>query len=95
MILLESRSFDPYAHLSAFSRETDGAGAIASFIGIVRGEDEKAVRALFLDHFPGVTEKAIKDAAAEAEKRWPLLGLRIVHRVGETPVGAPVVLVAT
>jgi len=94
MILLEPHSFDPYAHLSAFSRETGGAGAIASFIGVVRG-DRKDVRALFLDHFPGVTERAIKGAAAEAEGRWPLLGLRIVHRVGETPVGEPVVLVTT
>lgn len=93
MILLEPQSFDPYAHLAAFSREAGGAGAIASFIGIVRCEG--GVRALFLDHFPGVTERAIRDAAAEAERRWPLLGLRIAHRIGETPVGEPVVLVAT
>ncbi len=95
MILLAPHSFDPYTHLSDFSKETKGAGAIASFIGVVRGEGGKGVRALYLDHFPGVTERAIRDAASEAEGRWPLLGLRVVHRIGETPVGDPVVLVAT
>lgn len=95
MILLEPRPFDPYAHLSAFSREAGDAGAIASFVGVVRGEGGRGVRALFLDHFPGVAERAIRGAAAEAQKRWPLLALRIVHRIGETPVGEPVVLVAT
>ncbi|MEE2692606.1 MAG: molybdenum cofactor biosynthesis protein MoaE [Pseudomonadota bacterium] len=94
MILLEPRAFDPYAHLSAFSAEAVGAGAVASFIGVVRGDDGKGVLALFLDYFPGVTEKAITQAAEEARRRWPLVGVRIVHRIGEVKVGEPVVLVA-
>ncbi|MGE0409736.1 MAG: molybdenum cofactor biosynthesis protein MoaE [Amphiplicatus sp.] len=93
MILLEPCSFDPYAHLSAVSRETGGAGAIASFIGLVRSEG--GVRALHLDHFPGLTEAAIRRAAETARGRWPLTALRIVHRVGEARAGEPVVLVAT
>lgn len=91
MIRLEARPFDPYAELAEFSRGAVGAGAIASFIGVVRGEAD----ALFLDHFPGVTERAIAAAAADARRRWPLIAVCIVHRVGEVPANDPIVLVAT
>lgn len=93
MILLDPRPFDPYAHLAEFAREAAGAGALASFVGVVRAEAN--VTALFLEHFPGVTERAVSAMQSEAQKRWPLLGVRVVHRVGEVAVGDPVVLVAT
>lgn len=92
MMILAGESFDPYAHLAAFSREVAGAGAIASFIGLVRFEG--GVRALYIDHFPGVTEAAITAMVDEARSRWPLLASLIVHRTGEVAAADPVVLVA-
>lgn len=93
MIFLLPEPFDPYAHLAEFAREAACAGAIASFVGVVRGEG--GVKALHLDHYPGVTDAGIRAMRAEAEARWPLLASRIVHRVGEVAAGDPVVLVAT
>ena len=59
-------------------------GGIASFIGTVRAgrDDARRVKALRLEHYPGMTEKALARIAAEAEARWPLTGCTIIHRVG-------------
>jgi molybdopterin synthase catalytic subunit len=64
-------------------------GAVVTFTGLVRefyhaeAGAEPAVTSLFLEHYPGMTEKALQDIAARAQQRWPLLAVRIIHRVGE------------
>ena len=68
-----------------------GAGGVASFTGLVRGDD--GVETLELEHYPGVTEVALKRLAAEATARWQLIGARIVHRVGAMTPGDIVVFV--
>ncbi|MGA7710332.1 MAG: molybdenum cofactor biosynthesis protein MoaE [Rhizomicrobium sp.] len=68
-----------------------GAGAVASFIGQVRGEN--GIDALILEHYPGMTEREISRAVAEAERRWKLLGVTVIHRVGELKPGEAIVLV--
>ncbi|XZG69663.1 molybdenum cofactor biosynthesis protein MoaE [Chitinibacteraceae bacterium HSL-7] len=68
-------------------------GAVASFVGRVRG-DEHLV-ALTLEHYPGMTEKALTRIASDACARWPLGGVTIVHRVGRLEAGAQIVLVLT
>lgn len=95
MIVLSHEPIDPAALLRDFSRGLDDAGAIATFVGLVRKDGHDAVEALMLDYAPGLTEAAITGAAAEARDRWPLQNLSIVHRVGRVAVGEAVVFVAT
>lgn len=72
--------------------EALGGGAVASFTGLVRGGD--GVEALTLEHYPGMTEAALRRIAAEAVGRWSLLGAAIVHRVGTMRPGERIVLAA-
>ena len=70
----------------------DTTGAVASFIGLVRGDD--GLTALTLEHYPGMTEREIARIAGEAGKRWPLDGITIINRIGRLEVGQRIVLVA-
>lgn len=73
--------------------EESGAGGIASFIGVVRGDD--GVTCLELEHYPGMTEAVLCDLAEQAMARWGLVSAVIVHRVGPMEPGERIVLVAT
>ena len=73
--------------------EECGAGGIASFIGVVRGDD--GVTCLELEHYPGMTEAVLCDLAEQATTRWALMSAVIVHRVGRMEPGERIVLVAT
>ncbi len=73
--------------------EETGAGAVASFTGIVRADD--GVTGLELEHYPGMTEAVLCDLAEQAMTRWSLSSAVIVHRVGPMEPGDRVVLVAT
>lgn len=71
-------------------------GAIMAFIGKVRGNDhEKALSHLYLEHFPTVTEAEIQKIIDEAEKRWSLRYVKVIHRIGHLYVGDNIVLVLT
>jgi len=94
MIKLMEEVFDPGAEISAFDRNAKGAGAIVSFLGKVRESAGKSnVRALKLEHYPGVTEQSFAEIETEARKRWVIEEVLIIHRVGVLPAGAPIVLV--
>lgn len=69
------------------------AGAIASFIGHVRGDD--GVATLTLEHYPGMTEAALERLADDARARWPLEAATIIHRVGPMRPGEAIVFVGT
>ena len=73
--------------------EAKGAGAIASFTGVVRGDG--GVTELLLEHYPGMTEAALIGVAEEAFARWELLAVTVVHRIGPMVPGDRIVLVAT
>lgn len=73
--------------------QAEGAGAVATFSGIVRGDD--GVTALELEHYPAMTEVVMQALAEEAAARWGLLSVRVVHRVGRMVPGETVVLIAT
>jgi len=73
--------------------EALGGGGVASFTGVVRGGDGLA--ALHLEAYPGMTQRALEEIAAEAQARWPLLGLTLIHRHGTLGAGERIVLVAT
>ena len=74
------------------SVEVAGAGGIASFIGRVRADD--GVRALALEHYPGMTEAALVAIGEEAARRWSLMAVTIRHRVGPMVPGDRIVFVA-
>ncbi len=91
-VRLLAESFDPAQALSAFSAAHSLAGGVASFLGQVRGDDQ--VEALELRHYAPLTLPGMKSLAREAEARWPLEGLLILHRSGLMHPGDPIVLVA-
>jgi molybdopterin synthase catalytic subunit len=95
MIRVQQNAFDPGAELSAFTRTCGhDTGGIASFTGLVRDSDG-ALRALTLEHYPGMTERQLATIEAEACARWPLTASLILHRHGRMLPGEPIVLVAT
>jgi molybdopterin synthase catalytic subunit len=91
-IRIQREDFDAGAEIAALSKDNPSIGAVASFTGIVRGDD--GLTALVLEHYPAMTEREIGRIVAEAEGRWPLAGVTVIHRIGRLAVGANVVLVA-
>ncbi len=95
-VRLTEKTIDVAAESAALARGRTDAGALVTFAGICRGEEEGApIAALVLEHYPGMAEAEIERHVEEAEKRWPLLGARIVHRVGRIEPGETIVFVAT
>ncbi len=92
-IRIQKDAFDANAEVTALTRGRGDIGAVVTFTGYVRGDN--GLSALTLEHYPAMTEREIARHAAEAERRWPLLGLVIVHRIGRLLPGEPIVLVAT
>jgi molybdopterin synthase catalytic subunit len=81
--------------VAALRADNRGVGAVASFIGTVRDVSDGArVSTMELEHYPGMTEKALEKIEAAARARWPLLGVTIVHRVGLLAPLDQIVLVA-
>ena len=86
---------DTAAETAALSRGGPDVGALVTFSGICRSDENGAqIQALSLEHYPGMAEVEIARHVKEAEARWPLLGVRIVHRVGRIVPGETIVLVA-
>src|SRR5690242_6371986 len=89
---IQKEDFDVKDELDALAREGDNVGAIASFVGLVRGDS--GLTAMMLEHYPGMTEREIARHADDAAKRWPLDGVTIIHRIGRLARGERIVLVA-
>jgi len=94
MIRLTSESFDPGAELNRFCAGRTGTGAVASFVGVARGE-AGAAAALELEAYPGFTEREIERLAGETARRFSLDDVAVVHRIGPIPTGEAIVLVLT
>ena len=92
-VLVQEAPFDLAAECAALTAGREDVGAVASFVGLCRADD--GLSALVLEHYPGMTERAIAGIAAEACARWPLSGCTVVHRVGRLRPGEPIVLVLT
>jgi molybdopterin synthase catalytic subunit len=90
-IKVQVENFDPGVELARL--EALGGGAVASFTGLVRG-DGGLIR-LTLDHYPGMTEAALKTLCDQANVRWSLVGVTIIHRVGPLAPGDRIVFVGT
>lgn len=90
-VSVTAEHFDPAAALARLTGADSDCGAVASFVGQVRGGAE--LIALELEHYPGVTERALERIAAEACDRWDLRQADIVHRIGRMEIGEPIVFV--
>ncbi|MFP4639776.1 MAG: molybdenum cofactor biosynthesis protein MoaE [Guyparkeria sp.] len=94
-IQVQEADFDVGATLSELRAHCAHVGAVASFLGTVRDvNDDLPVSDLVLEHYPGMTERALERVADEAISRWPLAGVSIVHRVGHLRPTDQIVLVA-
>ncbi|HEY7301738.1 MAG TPA: molybdenum cofactor biosynthesis protein MoaE [Xanthobacteraceae bacterium] len=93
---LQREPFDAAAEAERLTRGRSDIGAVVTFTGICRGEENGApISALTLEHYPGMAEAEITRHVEAAQKRWSLLGVTVVHRYGRTEPGEPIVLVVT
>jgi molybdopterin synthase catalytic subunit len=95
-IRVQEADFDISTEVAALRRDNPKVGAVACFVGTVRDlNDGRAVTNMELEHYPGMTEKALEDIADQARVRWPGSDVLIVHRVGKLLPLDQIVLVAT
>jgi molybdopterin synthase catalytic subunit len=93
-VRIQIEDFDAGAEIAALRRNNPKVGAVASFIGVCRdANDGAAVSRMTLEHYPGMTEKAISNIIAAAKKRWGVTDALVVHRVGELKPADQIVLV--
>jgi len=94
-VRVQEADFDVGRELETLAGGRKDIGAIASFVGLVRGEnDGDAIAGMTLEHYPGMTEKALESICDEAHARWRLLDTLVIHRVGRLVPGDRIVLVA-
>ncbi|MGB0237315.1 MAG: molybdenum cofactor biosynthesis protein MoaE [Cycloclasticus sp.] len=98
MVKITGIAFDPWEELSSFqtTMKRDGEfGACANFIGTMRDVNEgDIVSGMFLEHYPGMTEKHLEKIVQAAKQQWDILETLVIHRVGELLPNDPIVLVA-
>ncbi|WP_172299476.1 molybdenum cofactor biosynthesis protein MoaE [Pseudoruegeria sp. HB172150] len=92
-VRVQSDPFDPGAELTAFAAERTDIGAVVSFTGVVR--DDGGLRAMEIEHYPGMTEKAIAEIEVEAMERWGLKDCLVIHRFGHLAPGEQIMMVIT
>lgn len=99
-VSVQEADFDVGAEAEALAAGRPEVGAVASFVGYVRADklagesaEDQAVSAMTLEHYPGMTEKSLEAIVAEAESRWSLLGVRVIHRFGRLVPGDRIVFV--
>ncbi len=96
MIRVQTEDFDPGSELERVRGSCAGrAGAVVSFVGLVRDLNEgETISEMTLEHYPGMTEKALADIEQEARRRWELTDALIIHRVGPLAPNERIVFVA-
>jgi len=95
-VRVQAQAFDTGAELAALLAGRTDIGGIGCFIGLVRDSaGGQPILSMTLEHYPGMTERALTAIAAEAEARWDLQGCTVIHRHGRLLPGEPIVLVLT
>lgn len=95
-VRLQREDFDPGAEAARLTAGRTDIGAVVSFTGICRGaEAGEPIAALTLEHYPDMAEAEIARHVQEAQERWPLLGVTVIHRYGRMRPGENIVLVVT
>lgn len=94
-IAVQHEDFDLSTEVAALRANQPQIGGIASFVGLVRDiNDGSSVAAMSLEHYPAMTEKALRAIAAEAAHRWQIIDTTIIHRIGDLYPSDQIVLVA-
>ncbi len=94
-VRVQEAPFDAGREIAALTEGRRDVGAVATFVGLVRDRNEgAAVSRMTLEHYPGMTERALEDICAQAAARWAVLDMRVIHRVGPLEPGDAIVLVA-
>jgi molybdopterin synthase catalytic subunit len=93
-VAVQQAPFDLGAEVAGFTAGVMGAGAVVSFTGLVRDEGG-ALSGMEIEHYPGMTEKAILGIAEEAVSRWSLVDALVIHRYGKLAPGEAIMMVAT
>jgi len=99
-VSVQEADFDAGDEIAALSAGREDVGAVASFVGLVRSDkkvgagDTASIVAMTLEHYPGMTEKALDAIVTEARGRWDIFGVRVIHRIGRLQPGDRIVFVA-
>lgn len=91
---IQSEPFDTADEIALLSGAGDDTGAVTSFVGLCRSENGR-LKALELEHYPGMAEDELGRVIAETTTRWPLFGVTVIHRYGMMKPGDGIVLVVT
>ena len=90
-VQIQQDDFDALAAARALTDANLQVGAVVTFTGVVRSDD--GLSGLMIEHYPGMTEREISYHIDEAERRWPILGVTVIHRIGRLVPGENIVLV--
>ena len=95
-VRIQREPFDVAAETAKLTRGRTDVGAVVTFTGVCRGDENgKPIASLTLEHYPDMAEQEILRHVEEAQARWPLLGVTVIHRHGRLVPGDDIVLVAT
>ncbi len=95
-IRLQREAFDAAAEVAKLKHDRSDIGAVVTFTGVCRGDENgEGIAALTLEHYPDMAETEIARHVEEAQSRWPLFGVTVIHRHGRITPGEDIVLVVT
>lgn len=95
LVRVQTEPFDSAAVQRELVAGNPAVGAVVSFVGLMRDSNQgERVRSMTLEHYPAMTEKALQAIVREADERWDLMGICLLHRVGELLPTDPIVLVS-
>lgn len=94
MISVQQEDFSLEEEYRALREDAPQIGAIVTFVGLVRDmHQDQSVTGMFLEHYPGMTEKVLAQLVADAKMRWPVINVRIIHRIGALKASDQIVFV--
>lgn len=94
-VVVQEAAFDLAAEVAAFSKVATDIGAIVTFTGLVRDLDGTNLDGMEIEHYPGMTDSALRKIAGEAKSRWDLGDVLVIHRFGRLAPGDQIMMVAT
>ncbi|BBB24154.1 molybdopterin synthase catalytic subunit [Isorropodon fossajaponicum endosymbiont JTNG4] len=94
-IIIQQQDFDLSTEIAVVKNNNSDIGAVVSFVGFVRDLDDAPIQKMTLEHYPGMTEKALKSIVDQAKKRWSIGNIALIHRVGDLDINDQIVLVIT
>ena len=93
-IAVHEADFDLQSESDLIRKRHPEIGALVSFVGLVRGSGPRGkISEMMIEHYPGMTEKALEALLVEAKNRWQIVDATLIHRVGKLPAAAQIVLV--